>query len=357
MPAAARSKLCSSVSARLGVFSRIAMSSAQSASASVIVFARYLLIFFVNSKPFSLILSIDVLSTLSRQMIKRYGASVSLVVLLLQCRSILCLHRYESKSLLLRWRHGLLRHCSRCAARRHTLSPYLSIIFLVYVLRTSIDIMKDNGFKQTKERSRRYIAQTITDADYTDDIALQANTPAQVESLLHNLERAAASTDNADKMEYVCLNQRGDSSTLKSSSLKPVDKFIYQRSSISLTEKDINTWQAKAWIGSKSNLTDRIKDSFFQAAVVQVPLYGCTTWTLTRRMEKRFDGNYARILLAILNKSWRQHPRKLQLHFHRPSITKNIQVRRARHAKHFWGNKRYTPVDPFTSTSKGRTTS
>ena len=31
----------------------------------------------------------------------------------------------------------------------------------------------------TKERSRRYFAQTITDADYVDDIALQVNTPAQ----------------------------------------------------------------------------------------------------------------------------------------------------------------------------------
>ena len=52
------------------------MSSAQ--SASVIVFAGYLLpLFFFSSKPFSLILSIEVLSTQSRQMIKRYGASVS----------------------------------------------------------------------------------------------------------------------------------------------------------------------------------------------------------------------------------------------------------------------------------------
>ena len=62
MPAAARPKLCSSVSAWLGVFASIAMSSAK--SASVIVFAEYILIlFFVCSMPFSLILSIDVLST------------------------------------------------------------------------------------------------------------------------------------------------------------------------------------------------------------------------------------------------------------------------------------------------------
>ena len=46
-----------------------------------------------------------------------------------------------------------------------TLAPYLLIICLDYVLRTSIDKMKDNGFKLTKERTRRYPAQSITDAN------------------------------------------------------------------------------------------------------------------------------------------------------------------------------------------------
>ena len=86
--------------------------------------------------------------------------------------------------------------------------------------------MKDNGFKLAKERNRRYPAQTITDADDTDDIALLANTPARAESLLHSLERAAAGIGlyvNAEKTEYMCFNQRGDISTLKSGPLKLVD--------------------------------------------------------------------------------------------------------------------------------------
>ena len=36
-------------------------------------------------------------------------------------------------------------------------------------------------------------------------------------------------------------------------------------------------------------------------------LYGCTTWTLTKRLKKKLDGNYTRMLRAILNKSWRHH--------------------------------------------------
>ena len=50
------------------------------------------------------------------------------------------------------------------------------------------------------------------------------------------------------------------------------------------------------------------KRSFFQAAVTSTLLYGCTTWTLTKRLEKKLDGNYTRMLRAILNKSWQQHP-------------------------------------------------
>ena len=125
-----------------------------------------------------------------------------------------------------------------------TLAPYLFIICLYYVFRTSTDLMKDNGFKLAKERSRRYIAQTITDADYADDTAILANAPAQAETLQHSLERAAAGIGlhvNAEKTEYMCFNQRGDISTLNGTSLKLVDKFTYLASSVSSTEIDINT--------------------------------------------------------------------------------------------------------------------
>ena len=243
-----------------------------------------------------------------------------------------------------------------------TLAPYLLIICLDYVLRTSIDLMKENRFKLPKERSRSYPAQTITDADYADDIALLANTPAQAESRLHSLEGATGGIGphvNADKTEYMCFNQRGDISTLKSGPLKLVDKFTYLGSTVSSTEKDINTQLAKAWIAFdcqsviwKSDLTDKIKLSFFQATVMLILLHGCTTWTLTKRMEKKFDSNYTRMLWGVLKKSWRQHPTKQQLYRHLPPITKAIQVRRTRHAGHCWRSKgelisdilRWTPL-------------
>ena len=84
----------------------------------------------------------------------------------------------------------------------------------------------------------------------------------------------------------------------------------------------------------KSDLTDKMKCSFFQAVVMSILLYGCTTWTLTKRMEKKLDGNYTRMLRAILIKSWGQHSPKPHLYGHLPPITKTIRVRRTRHAGH-----------------------
>ena len=108
--------------------------------------------------------------------------------------------------------------------------------------RTSIDLMNEHGLTLAKARSRRYLARTFTDADYVDDIALLADTPAQAEFLLHSLERTASDKGlhvNANKTEYMCFNQNGDISTLKGDSLKLVDNYTYLGSSISYTENCI----------------------------------------------------------------------------------------------------------------------
>ena len=133
-----------------------------------------------------------------------------------------------------------------------------------------------------------------------------ANKSAQAEFLLHCLEWAAGGIGlhvNVDKKECMCFNQRGNISTLNSGPLKLVDKFTYFGNSISLTENDINMRLAKAWTAinrlsviCKSDLSNYIKCSFFQAVVVSVLLYGCTTWALTKCMEKKLYNNNTRML-------------------------------------------------------------
>ena len=151
---------------------------------------------------------------------------------------------------------------------------------------------------------------------------------------------------NAHKTEYMCYYKTGDISSLYGTPLKLVNKFSYLGSSFASTEKDIDTRLTKAWTAInrlsviwKSDLTDKMKRSFFQAAVTSILLYGCTTWTLTKRLEKKQDGNYIRMLRAILNKSWRQQPTRHQLYGHLRPITKTIQVRRTRLAGLCWRSR------------------
>ena len=119
------------------------------------------------------------------------------------------------------------------------------------------------------------------------------------------------------KWNICCYNQTGDISTLEGTPLKLVDKFTYLGSSVESTEKDIETRLTKAWIAInrlsiiwKSDLTDKMKCSFSQAAVTSILLYGCTTWTLKtageearRQLHKNAMCNLKQVLAATPHKT------------------------------------------------------
>ena len=136
---------------------------------------------------------------------------------------------------------------------------------------------KKNGFTLKKKQA----TEIMTDADYTDDLALLANIPVQDDSLLYSLEQAAGGIGlymNTNKTEFMNFKQGGAIFTWSSKPLKLVDQ--------STTESNVNICIAKVWtpidklsIIWKSDLTDKIKWDFFQAVVVSILLYGSTTWT------------------------------------------------------------------------------
>ena len=72
-----------------------------------------------------------------------------------------------------------------------TLAPFIFIICLDYVLRTSVDLLKELGFTLKTARGRRFPAETITDADYADDLTLFTDNIEEATKLLHALEKAA----------------------------------------------------------------------------------------------------------------------------------------------------------------------
>ena len=119
---------------------------------------------------------------------------------------------------------------------------------------------------------------------------------------------------------------------------------------------------AKAWtaINGKSDLSEKIKHNFFPAVVVSVLCYGCTTLMLTKRIEKKLDGNFTRMLRAILSKSSKYRPTTQLLYGHQPPISKTIQIKRTRHAGHCFRSKdelisdvlRWTPSHGLASVGR-----
>ena len=130
-----------------------------------------------------------------------------------------------------------------------TLAPYLFIICLDYVLRTSIDSIKENGLTLSKSTSPRYPTNYLTDADYADDLALFADSIGDASALLHSLEKAAQNIGlyvNATKTEFMSLNTTCTISTIKGDTVKQVDSFIYLGSNIASTKTDVDSRIGKA---------------------------------------------------------------------------------------------------------------
>ena len=114
----------------------------------------------------------------------------------------------------------------------------------------------------------------------------------------------------------MCYNETGDISTLDGTPLKLVDKFTYLGSSVSSTEKDIDTRLTKAWTAInrlsiiwKSDLTNKMKCSFFQAAVVSILLIWMhymdankTAGEEARRQLHNAASNIEQVLAAIPHK-------------------------------------------------------
>ena len=230
-----------------------------------------------------------------------------------------------------------------------TLAPYLFIICLDYVLRMSADEMNHLGLTLTKSTSRRHPAHKIVDIDYADDLAIMSDYIDNATKLLHSIEKAARGIGlyiNAKKTEFMAYNQDGQIKSVAGNNIKQVDNFVYLGSSIQTTEKDIQIRKAKAWSALnkldviwKSNMPSKLKRDFFKATVETVLLYGSTTWTLTKKQESSLDGTYTRMLRAVLNVSWKDHPTKKFLYGHLKPISTTMREQRMRFSGHCWRNK------------------
>ena len=134
-----------------------------------------------------------------------------------------------------------------------TLAPYLFIICLDYIMRTSIDSNSQYGLTLTERKSSRYPAFTITDVDYADDIAITTNNVKEANILLNSLEKTAKEIGlhiNVAKTEYMAYNQNSTDmiKTQNVENIKKTQDFKYLGSFIASTEHNINVRIGKAWV-------------------------------------------------------------------------------------------------------------
>lgn len=129
--------------------------------------------------------------------------------------------------------------------------------------------------------------------------------------------------------------------TMDGTQLDVVDDFKYLRSWVASTEHDIKIRRAQAWKVLhdmktiwKSTLSPQLKRRVFVTSVESVLLYGCEAWSLTVQMERKIYGVYTRMLRMVINVSWKDHTKNVDLYGTLPRVTNKIRAKRMDLAGH-----------------------
>ena len=88
-----------------------------------------------------------------------------------------------------------------------------------------------------------------------------------------------------------------------------------------------------------SQLPKHLKLEIFRATVEPILLYGSETWTLSKKLEKRLDGTYTRLLMRAQNLSWKRHPSVSDIYGHLPRVSALVRSRRVQFAGHCYRAK------------------
>ena len=227
-----------------------------------------------------------------------------------------------------------------------TLAPYLFAIVLDYAMRKALEGREDLGFELEKRRSRRHPPVTITDTDFADDIALISEEIEQAQEMLTCVETETLRIGlhlNEKKTEVMAFGPIPliKIKTKNGKELKYVVDFKYLGGRMVSSEKDLEIRKALAWSACnklktiwKSNLKKGIKKRLFLSTVESVLLYGAETWTINKKMEKRLDGCYTRMLRMAFNVSWKDRMTNEELYDGLPKLSTKIATRRMKLAGH-----------------------
>ena len=146
-------------------------------------------------------------------------------------------------------------------------------------------------------------------------------------------------------MAYVLVHIKTDQT--------PAALYVHFR--LNNLRKRMNLLSHKLWVRSSIQweINFPIKTPFFNQQSCPYYYMGALHWLWQSVLRKKLDGNYARMLSAILTKSRKQHSTMQQLYGNLPPISKTIQIRRTRHGGYSWRtHRRRSHLESFTQTCK-----
>ena len=227
-----------------------------------------------------------------------------------------------------------------------TLAPFLFIIVIDYVLREAMQ-RQELGVQLCRREGSRRPAKYLTDLDFADDIALVSHTIDNAQSLLQQLESAAATVGlfiNKSKTKALTIGEKvGEGSiSLSTGSIETVDDFCYLGSWIRTSDRDLAARKAQAWAAAQKlwriwkapQLARKLKVRLFRATVESVLLYGSQCWSLTVAQTRSLDGTYTRLLRKALNVHFSAHMTNAELYGNIPRLSNTLLCNRLRFAGH-----------------------
>lgn len=187
-----------------------------------------------------------------------------------------------------------------------TLSPFLFITVLDYVLRTTL--RDEDGFVVATRRSSRYPEVVVSALAYADDIAIMTPDPETASRVVDRLEKCARTVGLRINYDKSFVLHAGDidvntSLQLKSGAvIRPTTSFKYlgintDDASSVVAERRGSAWTAAIALRSIfcSNAKDRTKIRLFRAVVESVFAYGLETLPMTPTMESNINASYRQL--------------------------------------------------------------
>ena len=191
------------------------------------------------------------------------------------------------------------------------MSGFLFLLVIDWIMRRTVDGVRTG--------IRWRMMDTLEDLDYADDIVLLAEAWRHAQQKLERLNQNGLQTGlkiNKKKTESLRINAVNNSAfQVDHEDIKDVTSFTYLGATVTTTggsSEDIikrigkarHAYHSLRKIWNSSVLRRKLKMRIFQANVVSVLLYGCTTWKMTDADEQKLNVFMHTCLRRILKIFW-----------------------------------------------------